>query len=121
MTLTHFLSICKVKLTLFIIFQIFIQSQEYHFGNKEWSIVPTSGYPVRGGFGHSSVWDEITNRIYVFGGYVSTASTAAGLSNDLYSFDPIVKKWTFHSPGLTLLKGAGPSVRKPSLTFPCGV
>ena len=73
--------------------------QEYHFGNKEWSIVPASGYPVKGGFGHSSVWDEITNRIYVFGGYVSTASTAAGLSSDLYSFDPIVKKWTFHSPG----------------------
>jgi hypothetical protein len=79
--------------------EFFRASQEYHFGNKEWSIVPTSGYPVRGGFGHSSVWDEITNRIYVYGGYVSTASTAAGLSNDLYSFDPIVKKWTFHSPG----------------------
>ena len=33
--------------------------QEYHFGNKQWSIMPTSGYAVRGGFGHSSVWDEI--------------------------------------------------------------
>ena len=78
--------------------------QEYHFGNKEWSIVPASGYPVRGGFGHTSVFDEITNRIYVYGGYVSTASTAAGLSNDLYSFDHIVKKWTFHSPGNSKLR-----------------
>ena len=48
-----------------------------HFFNKEWSILPTSGYPVRGGFGHSSVWDDITNRIYVYGGYVSTAPTHA--------------------------------------------
>ena len=45
-----------------------------HFFNKEWSILPTSGYPVRGGFGHSSVWDDITNRIYVYGGYVSTGT-----------------------------------------------
>ena len=36
--------------------------QEYHFGNKQWSIMPTSGYAVRGGFGHSSVWDEINQR-----------------------------------------------------------
>ena len=35
---------------------------------QEWSIKTTTGYPVRGGFGHSSVWDHITNRIYVYGG-----------------------------------------------------
>ena len=52
-----------------------------HFLNKEWSILPTSGYPVRGGFGHSSVWDDITNRIYVYGGYVSTAPTHAVIGN----------------------------------------
>lgn len=62
-------------------------------GNKEWSIVPTRGYSVRGGFGHSSVWDEVTQRIYVYGGYVSTLSTSASISDDLYSFDPIVRKW----------------------------
>jgi hypothetical protein len=77
--------------------------QEYHFGNKEWSIVPAIGYPVRGGFGHTSVWDDITNLIYVYGGYVSIAATAASLSNDLYSYDPIIKKWTLHSKGKTNL------------------
>ena len=55
------------------------------------------GYPVRGGFGHSSVWDDITNRIYVYGGYVSTASTAAVITNTLYSLDPITKHWKRHS------------------------
>ena len=71
--------------------------QEYHFKNKEWSVVSTSGYPVRGGFGHSAVWDEITKRIYVYGGYVSTASTSAQLSKELYSYDPITKRWMLHS------------------------
>ena len=71
--------------------------QEYHFKNKEWSVVPTSGYPVRGGFGHSAVWDAITKRIYVYGGYVSTASTSAQLSKELYSYDPITKRWMLHS------------------------
>ena len=71
--------------------------QEYHFKNKEWSVVPTSGYPVRGGFGHSAAWDEITKRIYVYGGYVSTASTSAQLSKELYSYDPITKRWMLHS------------------------
>ena len=71
--------------------------QEYHLINKEWSIPPTYGYPVRGGFGHSSVWDDITNRIYVYGGYVSTASTAAVITNSIYSLDPITKHWKRHS------------------------
>ena len=71
--------------------------QEYHFYNKEWSIPPTTGYPVRGGFGHSSVRDDITNRIYVYGGYVSKASTAAEITNDIYSLDPITKNWMKHT------------------------
>ena len=67
--------------------------QEYHFGNKEWSIVPTKGYRVRGGFGHSAVFDEVSSLIYVYGGYVSTMSTTAAISNELYSFDPTGRIW----------------------------
>ncbi len=67
--------------------------QEYHFGNEEWSIVPTRGYRVHGGFGHSSVFDEASNLIYVYGGYVSTMSTTAAISNELYSFDPTYRIW----------------------------
>ena len=70
-------------------------SQRYRLstGSKEWSIIPAKGYQVRGGFGHTSVFDEVTNLIYVYGGYVSTLSTAAAISNDLYSFDPISRIW----------------------------
>eukprot|EP00094_Tigriopus_californicus_P013495 TCALIF_13053-PA protein Name:"Similar to tag-53 Putative protein tag-53 (Caenorhabditis elegans)" AED:0.08 eAED:0.08 QI:208/1/1/1/0.92/1/14/654/1185 len=71
--------------------------QEYHLGSNEWSIVPTSGFPVRGGFGHSSVWDEITNKIYVYGGFVSNLAPSAVITNELFSFDPILKTWTRHS------------------------
>jgi len=62
-------------------------------GNREWSILPTSGYHVKGGFGHSSVFDEGSNLIYVYGGYVSTMSTNAAISNELYTFDPITRIW----------------------------
>ncbi len=66
--------------------------QEYHFGNKEWSIVPTKGYRVRGGFGHSAVYDEVTNLIYVYGGY-GTTLTSNAVINDLYSFDATARIW----------------------------
>merc|ERR550525_282610 len=45
--------------------------QEYHFGSREWAVVETSGYPIKGGYGHSAVLDTLTNKIYVYGGYVS--------------------------------------------------
>ncbi len=83
--------------------------QEYHFKNKEWSLVPTTGYPVKGGFGHSAAWDEITKRIYVFGGYVSTAATVASLSDDLYSYDPIAKRWALHASATELHQSAATS------------
>ena len=61
--------------------------------NKEWSILSTSGYPVRGGFGHTSAFDEISNLIYVYGGYVSSSSSSAAISNQLYSYNHIKKLW----------------------------
>nr|XP_040574735.1 attractin-like [Lepeophtheirus salmonis] len=72
--------------------------QEYHFFNNEWQIVETHGYPVRGGFGHSAAYDPVTKLIYVYGGYVSTGWNSATLSQDLYSYDNIDKKWKLHQP-----------------------
>ena len=86
---------------------------------QEWSIHPTTGYPVRGGFGHSSVWDHITNRIYVYGGYVSTASTAAVITNSIYSLDPITRHWKRQtsSSSYRYLHSAVASSGKKSLGF----
>ena len=73
--------------------------QEYHFGSREWSIISdTTGYPVRGGFGHTSVYDKISKKIYVYGGYVSTQTSSAQVTNDIYSFDPLDKVWQRLTP-----------------------
>ncbi|KAF4528316.1 hypothetical protein B566_EDAN016846 [Ephemera danica] len=49
---------------------------------NEWSVVITRGFPVKGGYGHSSVWDAANQKIYVYGGYVSQDFSN---SNNLYS------------------------------------
>ena len=72
--------------------------QEYHFGNKEWGIIETRGYPVKGGYGHSAVLDEFTNLIFVYGGYISMSSSVAQLSNNLYSFEHQKGEWTMLRP-----------------------
>ena len=71
--------------------------QEYHFGNMEWGIIETRGYPVKGGYGHSAVLDEYTNLIYVYGGYISVSRSVAKLSNNLYSFEYQKGEWTMLS------------------------
>ncbi|XP_066149879.1 attractin isoform X1 [Euwallacea fornicatus] len=68
--------------------------QEYYFGTREWHIVNTSGYPVKGGYGHSADWDPLTSKIYVYGGVVSESESAQHLSKSLYSYDPNERIWT---------------------------
>lgn len=67
--------------------------QEYHFGSKEWSVVETDGYPVKGGFGHTAVWDDITQKIYVYGGFISTSSSGAAITDQVYAFDQVKRRW----------------------------
>ena len=61
--------------------------QEYHLKNKEWNVIETQGYPVKGGYGHTAVFDKSTKKIFVYGGYISVSSSSAQLSNSLYAFD----------------------------------
>ena len=49
---------------------------------------------MKGGFGHSSVFDAITNEIFVYGGYVSSLTPATtSISNQIYSLDAINRRW----------------------------
>ncbi|CAG7724473.1 unnamed protein product [Allacma fusca] len=66
--------------------------QEFHFGSGLWNILTTKGYPVTGSYGHSSSWDPLTQKIYVFGGYRIGPDSAA-LSRDLFSYDPLSRTW----------------------------
>lgn len=68
--------------------------QEYYFGTREWHIVTTKGYPVKGGYGHTSSWDPLSGKIYVYGGVVSESESAQHLSRNLYSYEPNERLWT---------------------------
>ncbi|KAK7866706.1 hypothetical protein R5R35_003244 [Gryllus longicercus] len=72
--------------------------QEYQFGTRKWNVVSTRGYPIKGGYGHSSALDPYTKFIYVYGGFISESSATSALSNRLYSYDPISRIWTLLTP-----------------------
>ncbi|XP_045475580.1 attractin-like protein 1 isoform X2 [Harmonia axyridis] len=82
--------------------------QEYYFGEREWYIVNTRGFPVKGGYGHSAAWDSLTSKIYVYGGIVSESDTAQTLSRHLYSYEPNSRTWTLltDSPSSRFLHSA---------------
>lgn len=73
--------------------------QEYYFGTREWYIVNTGGYPVKGGYGHSAAWDPLTSKIYVYGGVVSENESTQVLSKALYSYEPDTRLWTLLADG----------------------
>ncbi|XP_077945447.1 attractin isoform X3 [Gasterosteus aculeatus] len=70
------------------------QVQEYDIATNTWSVVPTDGALVQGGYGHSSVFDPGTRGIYVNGGYKAFNANKYGLAGDLYKFHVDRRKWT---------------------------
>lgn len=68
--------------------------QEFNFLTREWKIVQTRGFPVKGGYGHSASYDSLTEKIYVHGGIVSDSESSQFLSNRLYSYEPSTRIWT---------------------------
>ena len=75
--------------------------QEFNFGTREWRIVNTQGYPVKGGYGHSASYDQLTEKIYVYGGIISESESTQLLSNKLYSYEPKTRIWTMLAPATT--------------------
>uniref|UniRef100_A0ABD2XI47 Attractin-like protein 1 n=1 Tax=Trichogramma kaykai TaxID=54128 RepID=A0ABD2XI47_9HYME len=65
--------------------------QEFYFHTREWQIVKTYGFPVKGGYGHSAAYDAHAvepSLIYVYGGYVSESQATQVLTNRLYAYHP---------------------------------
>ena len=58
-----------------------------------WKIPETNGAIVKGGYGHSSVYDPDTGLIYIHGGYHSGSATSYYLADSLYSYDIKSKRW----------------------------
>ncbi|XP_031776638.1 attractin isoform X1 [Nasonia vitripennis] len=68
--------------------------QEYDFETGTWQIVNTTGFPVRGSYGHSSVYDESSNMIYVYGGLVNDIE----FTNRLYAYHTLKREWKLAAP-----------------------
>lgn len=67
--------------------------QEYNFSTREWKIVETSGYVVKGGFSHSAAYDILTEKIYVYGGIVSESEANQYITPRLYAYSPSTRTW----------------------------
>uniref|UniRef100_A0A2K5WB69 Attractin like 1 n=1 Tax=Macaca fascicularis TaxID=9541 RepID=A0A2K5WB69_MACFA len=67
---------------------------EYHISSNTWLVPETKGAIVQGGYGHTSVYDEITKSIYVHGGYKALPGNKYGLVDDLYKYEVNTKTWT---------------------------
>lgn len=60
---------------------------------KSWNLPETRGALVKGGYGHSSIYDYVTKLIYVFGGYHSLGASDTLLVDLLYGYNPRFKSW----------------------------
>lgn len=82
--------------------------QEFNFGTREWKIVETSGYVVKGGFSHSAAYDKLTEKIYVYGGIVSESEANQYITPRLYAYTPSTRTWSLLSsaPSARLLHSA---------------
>ncbi|XP_055874464.1 attractin-like protein 1 isoform X2 [Biomphalaria glabrata] len=63
---------------------------QYNFTSRNWSHVPTR---VQGTYAHTSVYDEKSNRFFVYAGYQTSSSNTAILTDKLYSYDPENHEW----------------------------
>lgn len=86
MALYHFGRIFSYCLSFIICFLLAIAS-------NTWLVPETKGAIVQGGYGHTSVYDEVTKSIYVHGGYKALPGNKYGLVDDLYRYEVNTKTW----------------------------
>jgi len=76
------------------VFEIICSSNDHNhpIGSGNWNVIPTKGYPVGGSYGHSSSWDPVTQKIYVYGGY-RIDYDSVHMSDKLFTYDPQYRTW----------------------------
>lgn len=62
-------------------------------GSNSWLVPETKGAIVQGGYGHTSVYDELTKSVYVHGGYKALPGNKYGLVDDLYKYEVNTRTW----------------------------
>ena len=74
-------------------YNVYVMLHVYVIDEYVWDIVDTTGAMVKGGYGHSSVYDASTGLVYVHGGYHSGSASSYALSDSMYAFNPRSKSW----------------------------
>uniref|UniRef100_A0A3Q3JKC5 Attractin-like 1a n=1 Tax=Monopterus albus TaxID=43700 RepID=A0A3Q3JKC5_MONAL len=67
--------------------------QEYSIRSNSWQVVPTGGAVVQGGYGHSSVYDEVSDSVFVHGGYKALSNNKYGLVDHMYCYNVHTRTW----------------------------
>lgn len=68
------------------------QLTQFHFSldKKTWTIVDTKGALIKGRSGHTATYDSVSNTVFIFGGYASSAITE---DNELLLFNVAEESW----------------------------
>ncbi|CAI8041271.1 Attractin [Geodia barretti] len=68
--------------------------QEYDLESGEWSVPVQNGMKPGGRMGHSSVYDEDSGLVYVYGGQIGDRAV-----DDLLVYDPVTRYWSKRESG----------------------
>ncbi|XP_078668926.1 attractin-like protein 1 [Branchiostoma floridae x Branchiostoma belcheri] len=67
---------------------------EYNPATDKWRSVATSGAAVSGSYGHTSVYDPVSGKIYIHGGYTVLKKNRYTVSDFTFAFDPETAQWS---------------------------
>ncbi|KAK7901118.1 hypothetical protein WMY93_017887 [Mugilogobius chulae] len=67
--------------------------QEYHTGERRWQVLSTRGTVVQGSYGHSSVYDQTSDCVFLHGGYKALGHNKYGLVDHLYRYHVHSRTW----------------------------
>ncbi len=85
-----------VKVCPFILNMLRVNTILSFLDTYEWSIVDAKGALMLGSYGHSAVYDVISDVVFVYGGFsypTSGNSEMKKVSDMLYTFTPTTKSW----------------------------
>uniref|UniRef100_A0A7M5WL61 Laminin EGF-like domain-containing protein n=2 Tax=Clytia hemisphaerica TaxID=252671 RepID=A0A7M5WL61_9CNID len=83
-----------------------VQKLNLSQNKKTWTIVDTKGALIKGRSGHTATYDSVSNTVFIFGGYASSAITE---DNELLLFNVAEESWSIgaSAPSSRVLHAAG--------------
>ena len=78
----------RITTVIIVVVVVVVAEGTYH-----WHTANTTGAIVKGGYGHTSVYDRDSGLIFVHAGYHSESSGAYILRETLYAYHPQNRHW----------------------------